>query len=111
MPPIDNLLICVHAAWNGCRTANVRFLDVCDLHWRQPPGAPQLLLHAYVPCSGIVSGTIPHECEPATAPHRLLVCILKRHTMNAVYRELAQRADMRALPPFDSLPRTAAGCM
>ena len=109
MPTKDDLLICVHAAWHGCRNANVRFADICDVHWRQPPGAPQVLLHGYVSCSSIVSGAIPHECDPSTAPHRLLVCILKRHTMSDVHGELARRADTRALPPFRAFPRASAG--
>lgn len=95
MGPYDDMSICLHADWKHCQTASIRFTDLHDLHWHQPPGAPQALLHGYVACADIVTGNIPHTCDPTTAPHRLQVCVLKRHTIPVVYAELVRQADKR----------------
>ena len=102
MAPYDDLLLRVHAAWNGCRSADVRLANLRDLHWRRPVGAPRPLLHAYIACPDVISGTLPHACDPDTAPHRMLVCILKRHTMTGVYDLLASRAGMPGREAVDS---------
>lgn len=89
---IDEALIRVHREWNGCRTAEIRLGDLKQIHWFQPSGAPRPLLHGYVSCAGFASGDIPHECNHVNAPHQLLVCVLKKHTLATVYVELVQRA-------------------
>jgi hypothetical protein len=83
----------IHGAWDGSRSAEVRFGDLEDVHWFQPVGSPQPLLHAFVTCSQILTGDVPHECDGRLPSHRLLVCILKRHITPAVRAELARRAD------------------
>jgi hypothetical protein len=69
------------------------------------PGAPRPLVHLYVSCTGLVSGSIPHVCNRADAPHRLLVCVLKKHTLASTYVELARRADARTSLPHGSASR------
>jgi hypothetical protein len=46
-----------------------------------------------VRCTDIVSGDIPHDCDERTLPHRLLVCVLKRHALPTAYMDLAGQAD------------------
>lgn len=103
----DETLTRVHREWNGCRTAEVHLGHLENIHWFQPSGAPRPLAHGYISCADIVTGDIPHECERASAPHQLLVCMLKRHTAPWVYREIARRADEH--PPLPgsgrALPR------
>jgi hypothetical protein len=97
---IDETLIRVHRDWNGCRTAEVRLGDLQQTHWFQPPGAPRPLVHGYMSCTSIVSGDIPHDCNRTDEPHRLLVCVLKKHNLASAYMELARRADAQhVLPP------------
>jgi hypothetical protein len=75
------------------------------------------MVHGYVACADIVTGDIPHECDPMTAPHRLRVCVLKRHTLPKVYAELARLADKQRTFSFgyqpigirDVTPATARG--
>ena len=88
-------LVVVQREWNGWRTALARVSDLEDVHWRQPTGAPRPLVHAYVPCVNLQSGNILHECDPATAPHHLLVCVLKSHTAADVFEALTRRAGER----------------
>lgn len=95
MPAHDETLIRVQSAWDGWRNAEVRFNDLRDVHWLQPARAPHALVHGSISCSNIVTGDIPHDCDRRSAPHRLLVCILKRHTIPTVYAELARRAGER----------------
>jgi hypothetical protein len=95
MPVHDDKLIRVQSEWDGWRNAEVRFGDLRSVHWLQPTRAPHALVHGYISCSNIVTGDIPHDCDRMSAPHRLLVCILKRHTIPVVYAELARRADER----------------
>jgi hypothetical protein len=89
--------ITVVGQWNGWHTAQVRLADVQDVHWFRPSGAPRSLLHGYVRCTDITEGGIPHDCERTKGPHRVLVCILKRHTMPTTYIELAALANRRAV--------------
>ena len=93
MGAYDDMLIRVQSNWNGWRSANVRFCDLHDPHWFQPTSAPKALVHGYISCSDIVAGSVPHDCDDRSAPHRLHVCILKRHTIPALYAELARQAD------------------
>jgi hypothetical protein len=86
-------LVQVQREWDGWKTAEVRLSDLRDVHWFQPDRAPRPMVHGYISCSAIVSGEIPHECSPAHAPHQLLVCILKSHTVPSAYMELVRRAD------------------
>ena len=87
------LLVRVQERWDGWHSAEVRLGDVRDVHWLQPDHAPHPLVHAGISCADIVSGDIPHVCDPESAPHLLLVCILKKHALPSVYAELARRAD------------------
>jgi hypothetical protein len=104
MGPYDDMSICLHADWKHCQVASARFADLHDVHWHQPPGAPQAMVHGYVACSDMVTGAIPHECDPMTTPHRLYVCVLKRHTIPKVYAELARLADRQATLSFGHQP-------
>jgi hypothetical protein len=88
----DEALIRVHAEWDGWQSAEVRMRDLQDVHWLQPNDAPRRFVHAFISCSAIVSGDIGHRCETASAPHRLLVCVLKRHATAGAYDELVRRA-------------------
>jgi hypothetical protein len=88
----DDFLIPVQCGWNAWQTAEVRVGDLEDLHWLHPPRAPRPLLHAYVSCDKVVNGVLPHNCRAADRPHRLLVCVIKRHTAPNVYSALATRA-------------------
>ena len=84
--------VAVQRDWNGWRTATVSVGALEDIHWHQPHGAPRALIHAYVSCSNVRSGDLEHECDRTSAPHRILVCVLKCHTPAKVFAELADRA-------------------
>jgi hypothetical protein len=86
-------IIRVHAQWNGWQSVEVRFADIARLHWFRPSSAPQAIVHGYIPCSKIIAGNIAHACDRLSAPHQLLICILKRHACPSVYSKLAQLAD------------------
>jgi hypothetical protein len=62
------------------------------------------MVHGYVACADIVTGDIPHECHLMTTPHRLHVCVLKRHTLPRVYAELARLADEQRTFSFGCQP-------
>lgn len=98
-------LISVQAAWNGWRSAEVRLGDLRDVHWFQPAGAPSRILHAWIQCSDMVVGDIPHDCDSVTAPHRVRVCLLKSHTLPRIYAQLAKRA---AVQPALDVPVVAS---
>jgi hypothetical protein len=90
-------LVVVRGEWNGWRTAMVRESDLKDAHRWQPPGAPRALVHATVRCDAIVSGDIAHECDVESAPHEMLVCLLKHDVPAKVFETLFRPADARAL--------------
>jgi hypothetical protein len=94
----DDSLIRVHGEWKGWQTAEVRFRDLLGVHWFQPNQAPHPLVHGYICCTQIVSGEIPHACG-RTAPHRLLVCVLRSHTLPTAFAELARYADQHQAAP------------
>jgi hypothetical protein len=93
MPALDDMLITVRAEWKGWRQAEVRMLDVEDLHWFQPDRAPHAFVHGYVLCTQLATGAIPHDCGRSAPPHRLLICVLKRDCLPTAFAELARRAD------------------
>jgi len=102
MDAIDDALVSVHSEWYGWKTAEVRLGDLEAIHWHQPGGAPRPLLHGYVSCAR-TAGRIPHDCAADTAPHKLLVCVLKKQTVPSIYAEIARRAG--AVPePFATVP-------
>lgn len=102
MGPYDDMLIRVQSDWNGWRSATIRLGDLEDVHWFQPVPAPRALLHGYVSCESFETGESLHDCDRTSAPHRLRVCVLKRHTMPAAYLVLTRRADERAIWPSDT---------
>ena len=104
MPGPSEMLVQVRCAWNAWRTAEVRVADLQDIHWLQPAGAPRPLLHAYVDCTKLVSGQIPHDCGGANAPHRLLICVLKRYAVPQTYGALSQLADHHHSLRSDVMP-------
>jgi hypothetical protein len=110
MTAIHDDLVRVQSDWKDWRTVEVRLRDVTGLHWLQPSGAPHALLHGYISCASIVSGEVPHRCSESSAPHRLLVCALKRRTPPAVYAIMALQADAArnaamVLPPSAATSR------
>jgi hypothetical protein len=92
-------LVVVQREWDGWHTSLVRLSDLENVHWFQPHHAPRPLLHAEVVCTNIREGDIPHNCEVTPPPHRLTVCVLKRHISASVFADLAARADQRAGVP------------
>ena len=88
----DDTLIPVQREWNGWRLAEVRFKDLQDVHWFQPPGAPRALLHGYVSPATVVSGDLVEQRQQE-ATDRLLVCVIKCHMAAPIYTALAARAD------------------
>jgi hypothetical protein len=85
-------LVAVRGEWDGWRAADVEARNLTELHWSQPPGAPRAIVHGFIRCSDIVRGDLPHGCERTAGPHRLLVCILKRHNPPSVYAAIERRA-------------------
>jgi hypothetical protein len=98
MPAHDDMLIRVQSEWKGWRIAEVRLGDLQAVHWCQPSQAPHPLVHGYILCTDIVTGDIPHDCDRTAAPHRLRVCVLKRHSLPAAFAELVRRADHAVAP-------------
>ncbi|HUE88141.1 MAG TPA: hypothetical protein VMO26_18870 [Vicinamibacterales bacterium] len=94
----EETLIPVQREWNGWRLSEVRFKDLQDVHWFQPPGAPRALLHGYVAPSTVVSGDLV-EKTGGQPPDRLLVCVIKCHMAAPIYTALAARAD-QARPSY-----------
>lgn len=92
MGVIEDTLIPVQREWNDWRLAEVRFKDLQDVHWFQPPGAPRALLHGYVAPATVVSGALA-EAPDGSPDDRLLVCVLKCHTALPIYTALVARAD------------------
>ena len=88
----NNQIVVVQREWSGWQTATVRIHDLSGIHWHQPQHAPRPLVHAYVACSSILSGDIPHDCDSSAPPHDLLVCLLKCHMLPSVFAELSRRA-------------------
>lgn len=86
------MLVVVQREWNGWRKALAPLGSLEDVHWHQPQGAPKPLLHGYVSCRSLMSGDVPHDCD-GTTPHRLLVCVLRQHTVPSLFDLLASRAD------------------
>ena len=108
--------VTVQCAWDGWETATVYATDLEQLHWRQPEGAPRPLVHGYVQCTRVVSGTLAHACADASRPHRVLVCVLKSRTLPLTFAQLARMADSGGQRPARDLatvsgsrhrPRTA----
>ncbi len=108
MAALADRLIEVRGAWNAWRTAEVRVGSLADAHWFQPAGAPRPIIHAYISCTDIVTGEIPHECDATPGKHRLLVCILKRSASPDLYAELVRRADAHfPVPHVTGPPRVS----
>jgi hypothetical protein len=95
VPSAGCSLVVVQRDWTDWRTALAKLTDLEHVHWRQPSGARRPLIHAYVPCTALESGEMVHECDVRSAPHRLLVCVLKSHTAPEIFRELSRLADER----------------
>ena len=99
----DRTAVVVQRDRKDWRTAMVRALDLQEIHWFQPTGAPRPLIHAVVQCTKLLSGELPHECDQSSAPHHLLVCLLKCHTAPAVFEELASLADAGRHAPASAI--------
>ena len=93
----EGTMVVVQREWNGWRTASARLSDLQSIHWLQPNGAPRPLIHAYIPCTKLQTGEIPHDCDVKSVPHRLLVCVLKCHTAPVVFAVLSHLASERGL--------------
>ena len=100
-------LVVVQREWNGWQTALASVADLEDVHWLQPAGAPRPLIHAYIPCAKLRSGSIPHDCDRTS--HHLLVCVLKCHTTSDVFETLTRRAGEAPTVRTSSDPRTGSG--
>jgi hypothetical protein len=109
MQVTDDKVICVQREWDGWKTAEVRLRDLLDIHWRQPTRAPRALVHGYISCTDIIAGEIPHGCEHTGVSHRLLVCVLKRHSAPSAYAELARRADQQRMSSTNPRTVTSSG--
>lgn len=104
------MIVVVQQAWNDWRTAEVRLADLHDIHWRQPIGAPCALAHGYISCTSVTAGSLPHNCDRTQAPHRLQVCVLKKHSAPSAYAAVVERANTpREVSVPERLLRSAIG--
>jgi hypothetical protein len=94
----ETQLVRVFGSWSDCHGAEVPLKYLLDIHWRHPEGAPHPLVHAYVSCEHIVNGTIPHQCDGGSRPHRIGVCVLRRHNLPSVHESLTIAANSGGLP-------------
>jgi hypothetical protein len=94
--PVDETprqeLVVVQRDLRDWHRAFVPLAAIEHVHWRRVAGARQPLLHAYIQCSPGLAGMLRHDCHAADAPHWLLVCILKRHTIPSIYTAMCARA-------------------
>jgi hypothetical protein len=91
-PVATGPLVVVQLDWRDWHRAFVPLAAVEKLHWRRVPGAPRAMLHGYIWCSRVVAGVLHHNCALQDGPHRLLVCILKRHTIPSIYDAMSRQA-------------------
>jgi hypothetical protein len=89
---VEGPLVVVQLDWRDWHRAFVPMAAVEKLHWRRVPGAPRPMLHGSIWCSSIVAGILRHDCAPGDPPHRLQVCILKRHTIPSIYDAMSHQA-------------------
>jgi hypothetical protein len=106
---ISEAVVRIQSEWNGWHSAEASLDDLEDLHWRQPSGAPHPLLHAFIRCTRITGGDIPHDQARTGCPHRMLVCVLKRHVLPSVYAAIAQRAGAATGAPIRATVGATAG--
>ncbi len=106
----DDALIRVHGSWDGWQNAEVKRGSIKRVHWLQPDHAPHPLLYGFVSCADFVTGSLPHPCDGTSAPHELLVCVLKRHVVPSAYAELVQCAEetLGFAPPHHVVPQRPA---
>jgi hypothetical protein len=83
--------VVVQQDWKGWRKAMVPLSALRDVHWLQPAGAPQPLIHGYISCRDILSGEVTHECSD-DEPHILLVCVIRSHIAPGVFERLSRQA-------------------
>ena len=103
---MSNIVVTIRSAWNGWHRADAPLDSLEDIHWLQPAGAPARLVHAYVTCTHILSGDIPHACKGTDGQDRLLICVLKRDAPSVIYELLASRAS--GMPPAGRMPLDCA---
>jgi hypothetical protein len=89
----DDVAVAVTVDWNDWRSASARLRDLRDVHWFQPTGAPQPVLHGYMSCADVLSGALSHHCDGSSAPHRVRICILKSRNIAETYSLLVRKAD------------------
>jgi hypothetical protein len=87
----DEEFVTVRNQWNDWRTAMVRVVDLEDIRWAHPAGAPRPLIHATLSCLSLVGSGQFHTCDGGTA-HQLTVCILRRNTAFCIFEDLVARA-------------------
>ena len=92
-------LVKVRGGWTDWHSALVPVDALQELHWCQPLGAPRPIMHAYLLCTDVVDGGIPHDCDRSAAPHRLLVCILRHDITPDVHTCLVRRVAVRGAAP------------
>jgi hypothetical protein len=103
----NDVVVRVHESWSGWRSAGVRVADLQDVHWARPRGAPHAMIHGWAWCTHVQGGDLSHDCDPASMPHRIQVCVLKHHAIPTTYAALADRAGAAGEAP--SHPPIAAG--
>ena len=97
MQPHD-FAISVTTEWNGWRSMLARLEDLRDVHWHQPTGAPWPMLHAYVSCTTLPGGAASQDCDHASAPQCIRVCVLRSHNVPTAYAEVMRRATTTLTP-------------
>ncbi len=74
----------VRRQWNDYRLAAYPLSEVEGLHWSDISGgiqatAPRSFVHGYVWCDRMIAGELAHSCAHGRGPHRIKVCITKKH--------------------------------
>lgn len=80
---IAETIVTVRRQWDHWMKARYRLSDVSRLHWDDMSGginaaAPQLFVHGYVLCNGMIDGELAHSCRHGRPPHEIKVCITKK---------------------------------
>jgi hypothetical protein len=87
VPREAELFVWVRRQWNDRKIGKVRFRDLDGFHWSQYGSghrfrfggiAPQPFLHAFMPCTSLVEGSVGHTCRHGPPPHKIKVCITRK---------------------------------
>jgi hypothetical protein len=97
----ESVLVNVRRGPADRRRADYRLSDISRMKWGYISGGlqhrSQWHVYGFVMCDAMISGKVAHSCKHGPAPHRIKICVTKKHN-EKIWAVISEKVGPKPMP-------------